>query len=170
MWYVEFVVPEEYAQSLTWAEVPFEAAAGYIMESTEVNNMLLNAFTKSVVISEESIRIIMNENASEHVVNGETLKLYSADGDGEAAEIKRKAYAFFYDRKDVKKAYFARLLSGAEMSYVFVVDIEGDPQEMFSALFETIGQTDISMPIDYTVYPSLKEQLEELGCEPFFVS
>ena len=54
------------------------------------------------------------------------------------------------------------------MSYVFVADVEGDAQGMFKELFETIGQADISMPRDYTVYPTLKEQLDKIGCAPFF--
>lgn len=163
-------IPNEYAESLTWAQVPFAASAKYIMESTEVNNILLNAFTSGVVIPEESVRVLMNEDASERAVSDDKLKLFSADGEGEAEEIKRKIYAFFSGRRDVKKAYFAKLMNGVEMSYILVVDTDGDSRKMFSELFETIGNNSYTMPIDYTVYPSLKEQLEGIGCEPFFES
>ena len=161
-------IPKEYAESLTWAQVSFDASARYIMESTEVSNMLLNAFTKSVVIPEESIRVLMNENASEHAVKNDDLKLFAIEADAESEAIREKANAYFSGRNDVKKAYFAKLLNGVEMSYVFVADVDGDAQGMFKELFETIGQADISMPIDYTVYPTLKEQLDKIGCAPFF--
>lgn len=163
-------IPKEYAESLTWAQVSFDASARYIMESTEVSNMLLNAFTKSVVIPEESIRVLMNENASEHAVKNDDLKLFAIEADAESEAIREKANAYFSGRNDVKKAYFAKLLNGVEMSYIFVVEAEGDTQSMFAGLFEAVGETTVSMPIDYTLYPSLKEQLEEIGCEPFFVS
>lgn len=161
-------IPTEYAESLTWAQVPFAASAKYIMESTEVSNMLLNAFTSGVVIPEESVRVLMNEDVSERAVSDDKLKLFSADGESEAEEIKRKACAFFGGRTDVKKAYFAKLMNGVEMSYILVVDTEGDSRKMFSELFATIGSDSFTMPIDYTVYPSLEEQLEEIGCGPFF--
>lgn len=164
----ESQIPDEYAESLTWAQIPFETSARFILDSAEINNMLLNAFTNSVVISEENLRVLMKENAAERVVDESVLKLITADGDKTADEIKRRAYKFFYDRKDVKKAYFAKLLNGKELSYVFIVDVDGDAQAMFKELFEAIGEANITMPIDYTVYPSLKEQLEEIDCLPFF--
>lgn len=160
-------IPKEYAESLSWACLPFESSAKYIMESIEVNNMLLNAFTKSVVIPEESVRVLMNENASEHAVDGDGLKLFISEGE-ESDVLRNKAYEFFKTRDDVKKAYFAKLMNGVEMSYVFVVDVEGNAQEMFAALFKYLGDTELTMPVDYTVYPSLKPQLEEIGCAPFF--
>lgn len=166
----ESQVPDEYAQSLLWTQVPFEATAEYVMASTEVSGILLNAFTSSTVIGEDAIRVLMKKNTQEHVVNESDLKLSLCEDGGEAAEIKRRAYAFFYDRKDVKKAYFAKLQNGGEMSYIFIVDAAGDTQSMFADLFATIGKSDISMPIDYTLFPSLKEQIEEIGCQPFFIA
>ena len=160
-------IPKEYAENLSWASLPFESSAKYIMESVEVNNILLNAFTKSVVIPEESVRVLMNENASEHAVDGSGLKLFIAEGE-EADDLRNKAREFFGTRNDVKKAYFAKLMNGVEMSYVFVVDIDGNAQDMFASLFKHFGDTDLTMPVDYTVYPSLKPQLEEIGCEAFF--
>ena len=164
----ESQIPAEYAESLSWATLPFESSAKYIMESTEVSNMLLNAFTRSVVIPEESIRVLMNENADEYAADGTSLELFPIGDEAEAQTIKEKATAFFAGRTDVKKAYFAKLLNGVEMSYVFVVDVDGDAQSMFKEFFDAVGQADISMPIDYTVYPALKEQLEKINCEPFF--
>ena len=164
----ESQIPTEYAESLSWATLPFESSAKYIMESTEVNNMLLNAFTKSVVIAEESIRVMMNENADEYAADGGALELFPVSDDAEARNIQEKASAFLKERADVKKAYFAKLKNGVEMSYVFVAEVDGDAQSMFKALFDAIGQADISMPIDYTVYPTLKEQLEKIDCQPFF--
>ena len=164
----ESQIPPEYAESLSWATLPFESSAKYIMESTEVSNMLLNAFTKSVIIPEESVRVMMNENADEYAADGGALELFPVSDDAEAQSIQERAAAFFAQRADVKKAYFAKLLNGVEMSYVFVADVDGDAQGMFKELFETIGQADISMPIDYTVYPTLKEQLDKIGCAPFF--
>ncbi|MBQ8830504.1 MAG: enhanced serine sensitivity protein SseB C-terminal domain-containing protein [Oscillospiraceae bacterium] len=164
----ESQIHTEYAESLSWATLPFESSARYIMESTEVSNMLLNAFTKSVVIPEESIRVMMNENTSEYAADGGSLELFPASDDAEAQNIQAKAAAFFKERTDVKKAYFAKLKNGVEMSYIFVADVDGDAQSMFKELFDAIGQADISMPIDYTVYPTLKEQLEKIECEPFF--
>ena len=160
-------IPKEYAESLDWACLPFEASAKFVMESVEVSNMLLNAFSKSVVIPEESVRVVMKENAAEHAVDSAGLKLFAAEG-AEAETLKNKAYEFFGGREDVSKAYFAKLLNGAEMSYVFVVDVNGNAQEMFEALFKSLGDTELSMPVDYTVYPSLQQQLEEIGCAPFF--
>ena len=164
----ESQIPAQYAESLFWATLPFASSAKYIMESTEVSNMLLNAFTKSVIIPEESVRVIMNENAAEYAADGGSLELFPAEKDGEAKEIQERAAAFFAERSDVKKAFFAKLKNGVEMSYIFVVEVDGDAQSMFSALFESIGRADISMPIDYTEYPALKEQLEKIECEPFF--
>ena len=163
----ESQIPSEYAENLSWATLPFEASAKYLMESTEVSNMLLNAFTKSVIIDEESVRVLMNENTDEYAADGEALKLFAAEDD-EVKMIKAKALDFFKGRTDVKKAFFAKLLNGVEMSYIFIVDVDGDAQNMFKELFEAVGQADISMPIDYTVYPGLKQQLENAECEPFF--
>ena len=164
----ESQIPAEYAESLSWATLPFESSAKYIMESTEVSNMLLNAFTKSVIISEESVRVLMNENAAEYAADGGALELFPVEDDGEAQKIKERAAAFFKERTDVKKAYFAKLKNGVEMSYIFIVEVDGDAQSMFAALFESIGRADISMPIDYTEYPALKAQLEKIECQPFF--
>ena len=164
----ESQIPAEYAESLSWATLPFESSAKYVMESTEVSNLLLNAFTKSVVISEESVRVMMNENAAEYAADGGALELFSVDGDKEAAGIQERAAAFFAGRTDVKKAFFAKLKNGVEMSYIFIVEVDGDAKSMFEALFESIGQADISMPIDYTEYPALSAQLEKIDCKPFF--
>ena len=110
----------------------------------------------------------MNENTDEYAADGEALKLFAAEEDDEVKMIKAKALDFFKGRTDVKKAFFAKLLNGVEMSYIFIVDVDGDAQNMFKELFEAVGQADISMPIDYTVYPGLKQQLENAECEPFF--
>jgi len=164
----ESQIPAEYAESLFWAELPFETSAKYVMESTAVKHMLLNAFSCSVVIPEDAVRVLMNENAAEYAADGAALEIFPAGDSDEARHIEKRALEFFSSREDVKKAYFAKLKNGGEMSYVFVADVEGDAQSMFKGLFEAVGQADISMPIDYTVYPSLKEQLEAAGCEPFF--
>ena len=165
----ESQIPSEYAESLSWATLPFESSARYIMESTEVSNMLLNAFTKSVVISEASVRIMMNENNAEYAADGGNLELFPIADDAEALNIQEKALSFFKERTDVKKAYFAKLKNGVEMSYIFIAEVEGNAQSMFAALFEAIGQAEITMPVDYTEYPALSQQLEKIECEPFFV-
>lgn len=163
--------PQDYRKRFSWVCLSFVQYAVTVLNNPKINAIVINAFSKNLILSKDILRALTNTNTEARPIEkGTVIELTALGSTQEELVLQYKAMECMKAHESVKKAYVAKMKKQDELSYVFVIDAPGaNPQKLFSEMNQQLQGLKMNLPMDFAMYPVLKKQLEMAQCEAFYV-
>lgn len=160
-------VPDRYRKNFSWVQQPFKEAMRFLSGRHDLEAVVINAFSKSIIIPVPIINMIMGEVSQKKTQNiDEITQLYPVGREGYS--LKKHAIEFC-EKHNVSKAYLAKKLVCGKQSYVFAIKHAGS-DSFFEQMRQYLSSIHTQIPIEVMPYSALKTKLKNTEVKMFYIS
>ncbi len=159
----------DYRVRFSWMMMSGQQILEAAKANTQLAGIVVNAFSQPFRLTRQMIDVLLNHGTTEHTLEKGTVVTFSRMNRN-AQGLKEAAEGILKTLPGVRKAFFVTMNNNGEKS--FLLDIDGavsDAKELFGRLNAEIQKAKPSLPVDYVMYPAMKEQLKACGMQPFYV-
>lgn len=159
--------PGWYRNNFPWKKLPFKDALRYLIGRDDWEGVIVNPFSHSLVIPSTLLSVITGRRTqSREVVTQTAINLRPV---GKEADALKLAAIHFMKKRNVIKAYLARMTVNEKESYVFAVQHREPEEELFAEMRQQLFAIPMTLPVYYASYSSLKLQLLGSGCRILYL-
>lgn len=164
-----------YQANFSWIELPGKDIVELTKKNTELKGIVINAFTQFGVILRDVLLILDKKNVQNGGVTGHTMekgtKVSFTRVDNAHTALRKAAWDAIRKCLAVRKAFFVKMKADEEESYLMVVGGSiKNPNEVFEKLNAVIQKAHPDLPVDYAVYPAMKNELKAHGIGTFYTN
>jgi hypothetical protein len=154
--------PADYRKRFSWAQLPFMECGKQMLKFPNVHALIVNAFSKNLIVSEEIMKLVLSNTPEVRVLKkGAKINLKPLNENGKDEQLRLRAVEFFQSKREIHKAYLSRVENDGVDRYMFVIDAPGaQPQRLFSEMHAAMRTVNPELAVDYAMYPSMKQELE----------
>lgn len=152
----------------------FDDLAALMAGAENVTGAALNPFDQNILLPRQLIARLKEQKdirTSGHTqINVEKdTKIQLADVSPDAEPLKIKLREFFHTRPEVKAAWLKMMKRGEEISYLLVLDFDGEKEQLFPLIVENAGKHLSGYYLDMVPYSQTGFPGDALqGAEPFY--
>ena len=159
--------PENYRSRFSWVQMSGKQVLEFCAARTDLEGLVINAFSDPLTLTRQAMDLA-EKRVVDHVLEAGTQVILS-NLNHTVRPLKDLMINEFKKNRTINKAFMALMQQKGEQSFLIVIDGQvPDPSAFIADLNAKLQPLKPVRPLDYVMFPAMKEQLREQGIAPFY--